>query len=83
MGVLPLQFKAGETQETLGLSGQEVYDISGIAENLKPGKELTVEVKSEGGIKTFKVDCRIDTPNELAYYRHGGILQYVLRSLIK
>ncbi len=83
MGVLPLQFKAGENQETHGLTGKEVYDITGIAEDLEPGKELTVTIKSEVGIKPFTVDCRIDTPNELAYYRHGGILQYVLRSLIK
>ncbi|MCF7796418.1 MAG: aconitate hydratase AcnA [Lentisphaeria bacterium] len=84
MGVLPLQFKANENQETLGLTGKETYTITGIADNLQPGKELTVTaVGDDGETKSFTVDCRIDTPNELAYYRHGGILQYVLRSLIK
>lgn len=84
MGVLPLQFKAGENQESLGLTGRESYNITGIAHDLKPGKELTVTATANAGeTKTFTVDCRIDTPNELTYYRHGGILQYVLRSLSK
>ncbi|MCF7801157.1 MAG: aconitate hydratase AcnA [Candidatus Marinimicrobia bacterium] len=84
MGVLPLQFKENENQETLGLTGKETYTITGIADNLQPGKELTVTATANSGeTKTFTVDCRIDTPNELSYYRHGGILQYVLRSLIR
>ncbi|MGV3625417.1 MAG: aconitate hydratase AcnA [Archangium sp.] len=84
MGVLPLQFKAGEGAQSLGLTGTETYSIDGIADGLTPGKELTVTVKGDGGAsKTFTVKCRIDTPNELDYYKHGGILQYVLRSLAK
>ena len=84
MGVLPLQFKAGETQETLKLTGKETFTITGIADNLQPGKSLGVTATTHNGeTKTFTVDCRIDTPNELAYYQNGGILQYVLRSLIK
>jgi len=83
MGVLPLQFKSGENRESLGLTGFEVYDIAGIAENLKPGKELKVTAKSDdGSVKTFTVVTRLDTPEELNYYKHGGILQYVLRQLL-
>jgi aconitate hydratase len=83
MGVLPLQFKSGESRESLGLTGFEVYDIGGIAENLKPGKELKVTAKNEdGSVKTFAVVTRVDTPEELNYYKHGGILQYVLRQLL-
>jgi aconitate hydratase len=84
MGVLPLQFEAGADAASLGLTGKETFDIPGIAENLSPGKMLEVVAKSDdGSTKTFKVKVRIDTPNELDYYRHGGILQYVLRSLAK
>jgi aconitate hydratase len=84
MGVLPLQFAAGEDAASLGLSGKEVFEIKGIAEDLTPMKKLTVSAKGENGaVKTFTVTVRIDTPNELDYYRHGGILQYVLRQLAK
>ena len=83
MGVLPLQFKAGENRESLGLTGFETYQITGIADNLTPGKELTVTAKSDDGEeKSFRVITRIDTPEELNYYKHGGILQYVLRQLL-
>jgi len=83
MGVLPLQFKAGETRETLGLTGFERYDIEGIAEGLRPGKEITVRaIADDGSQKEFKVIARADTPQEVEYYRHGGILQYVLRQLL-
>jgi aconitate hydratase len=80
MGVLPLQFKAGESHESLGLTGQESFDFEG----LKAGaRELTVIVNSaDGKQKTFKVDVRIDTPKEWDYYLNGGILQYVLRQII-
>jgi len=82
MGVLPLQFKSNETRETLGLTGFETIRIEGISDDLAPGKELTVKAVSENGTeKSFRVTCRVDTPEELNYYRHGGILQYVLRQL--
>jgi len=83
MGLLPLQFKPGANRESLGLTGFETYDITGIAENLKPGKELKVTAKADdGSVKTFSVITRVDTPEELNYYKHGGILQYVLRQLL-
>jgi aconitate hydratase len=81
MGVLPLQFTDGQDRETLGLSGEEVYDIEGLDDHLKPGQELTVVAKGEGGEKRFKVVCRIDTPVEVNYYRNGGILHTVLRRM--
>ncbi len=83
MGILPLQFEEGANRETLGLSGEEVYDLKGIAENLAPGKKIQVSVTSAAGARNFSVICRIDTPVELAYYQHGGILQYVLRQLLQ
>ncbi|MCF7807328.1 MAG: aconitate hydratase AcnA [Candidatus Marinimicrobia bacterium] len=83
MGVLPLQFKDGEGRENLGLTGEEVYSISGIADGLTPGKILTVQgTKPDGSSFSFEAMTRIDTKNELEYYRHGGILQYVMRSLL-
>ncbi len=83
MGVLPLQFEAGQDAQSLGLTGHEKFTITGIADGLAPQKALTVKAEGEGGTKEFKVVCRIDTPNELDYYRHGGILQFVLRQLAK
>ncbi|HZH04159.1 MAG TPA: aconitate hydratase AcnA, partial [Myxococcaceae bacterium] len=83
MGVLPLQFESGQDVTTLGLTGKEVLEITGIAEGLAPGKRMTVKAISGSGDKSFSVLCRIDTPNELDYYRHGGILIYVLRQLLK
>jgi aconitate hydratase len=84
MGVLPLQFLPGENRESLGLTGTETFAISGIAEALHPGKRLPVTATAtadDGKVTTFEVICRIDTPVELDYYRHGGILQFVLRQL--
>jgi aconitate hydratase len=79
---LPLVYKAGETRESLGLTGEEVFDIEGLASNLKPGKILKVKATSaDGKSKTFEVVSRIDTPMELEYYKNGGILLYVLRML--
>jgi aconitate hydratase len=84
MGVLPLQFKRGDSRESLGLTGHETFTIEGIAGGLETGKELTVTVKTnDGTTQKFSVTARIDTPNELDYYKHGGILQFVLRSLMK
>ncbi len=79
MGILPMEFEAGQNAASLGLTGQEVFSIAGIAKDLAPGKKMTVSASG----KTFTVRCRIDTPVELAYYQHGGILQYVLRQLAK
>jgi aconitate hydratase len=81
MGVLPLEFEAGQTRDSLGLSGFELYDIEGIS-GLEPRKKLTVQARGEdGSSKSFSVIARVDTPEELQYYRHGGILLYVLRQL--
>jgi aconitate hydratase len=86
MGVLPLQFKAGENADSLGLSGEEVYDCEGlpaILQSFGPGKLLTVKAKkADGSVKTIQAVVRIDTPQEVYYYQHGGILQYVLRQLL-
>jgi aconitate hydratase len=79
MGVLPLQFKPGESAESLGLTGQEVFDIEGIAKINEGGIPNEVVVTADG--KRFTATVRIDTPGEADYYRHGGIMQYVLRSL--
>ena len=86
MGVLPLQYPAGQTADSLGLTGTETFDVSGIVE-LNAGKTpSTVSVTAtavDGSVKTFQAVVRIDTPGEADYFRHGGILQYVLRSLAK
>jgi aconitate hydratase len=82
MGVLPLEFGPDDDAASLGLTGREQIDISGIAGRLTPKKRLTVKATGEGSAeKTFTVTCRIDTPNEVDYYVHGGILQFVLRQL--
>ena len=84
MGVLPLQFQEGESWKTLGLTGTETYDITGIKEGLTPRKQLTVTATKPDGEKiTFKVTTRLDTRIEIEYYQHGGILQYVLRKMMK
>ena len=83
MGVLPLQFRAGENAATLGLTGFETFDIDGIAGGIEPGMLVRVRARAENGKeKTFQAVTRIDTPYEVQYYQHGGILQYVLRQLI-
>src|SRR5262247_1839217 len=83
MGVLPLQFKEGTTAQTLKLDGSESYDIVGLDENLKPQQDLTLRITRKDGTKSdVTVKCRIDTPIEVDYYQHGGILPYVLRQLV-
>ena len=83
MGLLPLEFKPGENRESLGLTGQEVYDIEGVS-SFKPRKEVTVRaVSPDGKEKRFNVIVRVDTPEEVSYYQHGGILQYVLRQMLE
>jgi aconitate hydratase len=86
MGILPLQFEAGQNVESLGLTGEEVYDFPGLsallASRFASGKELAIKATAPGGtIKQFTAKVRIDTPQEIEYYEHGGILQYVLRQL--
>ena len=83
MGVLPLEFVNGETRQSLGLTGFETYDIVGLDDALTPRVTLTVNATAvDGTVKSFSARCRIDTPEEMQYYKHGGILPYVLRSLV-
>ena len=82
MGMLPLTFEDGETMESLRLTGRESYDISGIADGLAPRQKLSVRATADDGKETaFSVIAQIDTPVEVDYYQHGGILAYVLRQL--
>jgi aconitate hydratase len=84
MGVLPLQFESGQDAASLSLNGQETFAVTGVAQDLAPKKKLTVTATdTEGKKKTFTVVCRLDTPNEVDYYRNGGILHFVLRQLAK
>jgi aconitate hydratase len=80
MGVLPLEFTSGDSVESLGLTGHESFDITGIEELNSGAVPGEVTVTADG--KEFRAKVRIDTPGEAAYYRHGGIMQYVLRSLL-
>jgi aconitate hydratase len=87
MGILPLEFKPGETPATLGLTGEEVFAIEGVAEvlarGLARGREVIVTAESaDGSVKLFVATLRIDTPQEVRYYQHGGILPYVLRQMV-
>ncbi len=85
MGVLPLQFAEGESAQSLGLTGEEVFEINGIreaVENFKPGRQVKVRATADGKTKEFKALVRIDTPQEAQYYANGGILQFVLRQLL-
>jgi aconitate hydratase len=86
MGILPLQFQEGQTVESLGLTGEEIYDFAGLTtllkEKFKTGRTLTVKAKAaDGSVKELDATVRIDTPQEIEYYEHGGILLYVLRQL--
>ena len=84
MGVLPLQFRDGDSVAALGLTGREVFDLTGIASGLKPRGEVTlIGRREDGSTRQFTARVRIDTPEELEAYRHGGILPYVLRQLIR
>jgi aconitate hydratase len=82
MGVLPLEFTGGDTRQSLGLTGFETFDIEGLDDSLRPRATLTVRARGANGTTSFKVLARIDTPEEMNYYRHGGILPYVLRQLV-
>jgi len=84
MGILPLQFRENENRDTVGLTGTETFSIEGLDDTLKPQQEISVKARREDGTElTFKTICRIDTPVEVEYYRHGGILQMVLRKMLK
>jgi aconitate hydratase len=83
MGILPLQFAPGQNAASLGLTGEEVITVAGLADvlekNFAPGKTITVKAND----KTFQAVVRIDTPQEVLYYKHGGILRFVLRQLVE
>jgi aconitate hydratase len=87
MGVLPLEYLPGDSADVLALTGREVYEVQGLEEAVAAGRtgfEVTVHgTRPEGGEISFRVRARLDTPEEVEYYRHGGILQYVLRQLAK
>ena len=83
MGVLPLQFMDGQSAGALGLTGVEAISIDGIASGVTPGKSLRVSARGPAGAVSFEVKCRVDTPVEVEYVLHGGILQYVLRQMAK
>ena len=84
MGVLPMEFANGDTRQSLGLTGFETIDIAGVDDTLQPRATLTATATgSDGSVKTFSVRARIDTPEELQYFRNGGILPYVLRNLAR
>jgi aconitate hydratase len=83
MGVLPLQFKEGTTAQSLKLDGTESYDIVGLDAQIKPQQDLTLKItRKDGAVQNVPVRCRIDTPIEIDYYQHGGILPFVLRQLV-
>jgi aconitate hydratase len=84
MGILPLEFEPGTTWQSLGLTGEEVFDFPELGDNLKPRQKMkVVATDPKGDRKEFTTTVRIDTPVELDYYRNGGILQTVLRKLLK
>jgi aconitate hydratase len=83
MGVLPLQFKDGVTAQTLKLDGTETYDVIGLDASIKPQQDLVLRItRKDGAVENVSVRCRIDTPIEIDYYQHGGILPYVLRQIV-
>ena len=83
MGVLPLTFKEGMDRKTLGITGEEIIDVVGL-QDIKPRMDLTLVIhRPNGKTDQVPVTCRIDTIDEVAYYQHGGILQYVLRGMAK
>jgi len=84
MGVLPLEFKDGQTRDDLNLKGDETFDITGINDGIIPGQDVAVAItRADGSRSDITAKCRIDTLDEVEYHRHGGILSYVLRNLNK
>jgi len=83
MGLLPLEFLSGESADTLGLTGEEIFEVPDLDEGLRPQKILKIRArKADGSVKEFPCLCRLDTPVEIDYYRNGGVLQTVLRKLL-
>jgi aconitate hydratase len=83
MGVLPMEFSPGESFKSLGLTGLEIFDFEGLSRNFEPRKKINVRARdAQGKEKHFTAIARVDTPFEVAYYEHGGILQYVLRQML-
>jgi aconitate hydratase len=84
MGILPLQFENGESADTLGLTGEEVFSITGLTAAMEAGSDRRVRVtaSTDGKAREFTARVRLDTPQEVEYFRHGGILKYVLRSFV-
>jgi aconitate hydratase len=83
MGVLPLQFAEGTNAQTLGLDGSETFSLNGLSDAIQPGQTVTFEITHKDGKRdSVPVKLRIDTPIEIDYYRHGGILPFVLRELM-
>jgi len=83
MGVLPLQFKDGDSAQSLGLNGTEAYDLLGLGPRLVPGQDIVLVIHRAGGVDDrVTLRCRLDTDIEVEYYRHGGILPYVLRQVL-
>ena len=83
MGVLALEFKAGENRQKLGLTGREIFSITGLKDGIKPRQTVKVRAEAEGKTIEFDATLRVDTPEEVEYIRHGGILPFVLRELIR
>ena len=84
MGVLPLTFKDGQDRKSLGLDGSEVIDVLGLDAGVRPRMDLTCRIaRADGRVDEIAVLCRVDTLDEVDYYKHGGILQYVLRQLLR
>jgi aconitate hydratase len=83
MGVLPLQFMDGTSAQSIGLTDSETFSVTGLSESIQPGQQVTLEIKTQDGkTRSVPVKLRIDTPIEVDYYRHGGILPFVLRQLL-
>ncbi len=84
MGVLPLQFKDGQNAKSLKLDGSETWDLTGLKDGITTGMDVAAKItRADGGAEDITLLCRIDTLDEVEYYRHGGILQFVLRKLMK
>jgi aconitate hydratase len=83
MGVLPMQFADGTSAQSLGLDGSEIFSVTGLSDSIQPGQKVTLEITGrDGKVRAVPVTLRIDTPIEIDYYRHGGILPFVLRQLL-
>ena len=82
MGIIPLQFVAGQNADSLGLTGEEEFDVE-LSDSMKPQQKFKVTARGASGLKTFEVMSRIDTPVEIEYYRNGGILHTVLKNIAK